>query len=169
MLLHESDSAPAGRWNLGLKLLTRKGSPMKDRKILVPLDQSSISAQTVEGLLARKETLSFPLTLLHVLDPRRISYEGFGTTPKAEIEQRAVAEAQQFLASKQALFAAAGVAVTALFKQGYAREVICELADSGEFDLLVIGRKPDTDLRNLLFGQVANHVIHTVKCPVLIL
>ena len=169
MLLHESDSAPAGRWNLGLKPLTRKGSPMKDRKILVPLDQSSISAQTVEGLLARKETLSFPLTLLHVLDPRRISYEGFGTTPKVEIEQRAVAEAQQFLASKQALFAAAGVAVTALFKQGYAREVICELADSGEFDLLVIGRKPDTDLRNLLFGQVANHVIHTVKCPVLIL
>lgn len=142
---------------------------MKDRKILVPLDQSSISAQTVQGLLARKETITFPLTLLHVLDPRRISYEGFGTTPREELERRAVEEGQQFLAAQQALFAAAGVPVTTLYKQGYAREVICELADSGEFDLLVIGRKPDTDLRNLLFGQVANHVLHTVKCPVLVL
>ncbi|MHB1399605.1 MAG: universal stress protein [Trichloromonadaceae bacterium] len=142
---------------------------MKDRKILVPLDESSISAQTVQGLLARKESITLPLTLLHVLDPRRISYEGFGTTPREELERRAVEGAQQFLAGQQAVFVAAGVAVNTLFKQGYAREVICALADSGEFDLLVIGRKPDTDLRNLLFGQVANHVIHTVKCPVLIL
>ncbi len=142
---------------------------MKDRKILVPLDESSISAQTVQGLIALKETITLPLTLLHILDPRRISYEGFGTTPREELEQRAVDAARQFLASQQAKFAAAGMPVTTLLKEGHAREVICELADSGEFDLLVIGRKPDTDLRNLLFGQVANHVIHTVKCPVLIL
>ena len=142
---------------------------MKDRKILVPLDESSISAKTVQGLLALKQTITLPLTLLHVLDPRRISYEGFGTTPREELEQRAVDGALKFIASQQALFAAAGMPVTTLLKEGYARDVICELADSGEFDLLVIGRKPDTDLRNLLFGQVANHVIHTVKCPVLIL
>lgn len=142
---------------------------MKDRKILVPLDESSISAQTVQGLLALKATISFPLTLLHVLDPRRISYEGFGTTPREVLEQRFLDAGRAFIASQQALFAAAGVPANILLKEGYAREVICELADSGEFDLLVIGRKPDTDLRNLLFGQVANHVIHTVKCPVLIL
>lgn len=142
---------------------------MKDRKILVPLDGSSISAQTVQSLLALKATITFPLTLLHVIDSRRISYEGFGSTPYQEIEERFREQGRQFIAEKQAQFAAAGMPVTTLVKEGFVRDVICELADSGEFDLLVIGRKPDTDLRNLLFGQVANHVIHTVKCPVLIL
>lgn len=142
---------------------------MKERKILVPLDQSSISAQTVQNLLALKATIRFPLTLLHVLDPRRFSYEGFGSTPHQEIEERFREQGRQFIAEQQAQFAAAGMAVTTLVKEGFARDIICELADSGEYDLLVIGRKPDTDLRNLLFGQVANHVIHTVKCPVLIL
>ena len=55
-----------------------------------------------------------------------------------------------------------------LIKEGHVRETLCESADSGEFDLLVIGKHVESDLRNLLFDQVANYVIHHVKCPVLI-
>lgn len=142
---------------------------MNDRKILVPLDQSAISDQTVQNLLALKDVFTFPLTLLHVHDHRRLSYQGFGTTHFHVIEQRARESAQTFIEEQQARFTTAGIPTVTLVLEGPARETICSLADSGEFDLLVIGRKPDTDLRNIIFGQVAHHAIHTVKCPVLIL
>lgn len=141
---------------------------MKDRKILVPLADSPISAQTVQGLIALKENITIPLTLLHVLDLSMLSYRGFSKVSFREIEERARESARQFLADQQKLFAAAGMKVEMLVKEGHARETICELADSGNYDLLVVGRNLESDLRNLLFEQVANFVIHQVKCPVLI-
>lgn len=141
---------------------------MKDRKILVPLDGSPLSVQTVKGLIALKENITVPLTLLHILDLSLISYRGFAQTHFREIEEQARETARQFVADQQELFSAAGMKVETLVKEGHARETICELADGGEYDLLVIGRNPDSDLRNLFFGQVASFVVHEVKCPVLI-
>ena len=141
---------------------------MKDRKILVPLDGSPLAAQTVKSLIALKEYRAFPLTLLHVLDLSTLSYRGFAEKSFSEIEEQARAKARNVIAGQQAEFAAAGMKADTLVKDGHARETICELADSGEYDLLVIGKHTDSDLRNLLFGQVANYVVHHVKCPVLI-
>jgi len=141
---------------------------MKDRKILVPLDGSPISAQTLKTLIDLKESIPSPLTLLHVLDLDVLSYRGFAETSFNEIEERARGEAQSFIAGLQDLFAAAGVLVEAIVREGHVRDTICKTADSGEYDLLVIGKQTDGELRNLLFDQVANYVVHHVKCPVLI-
>jgi nucleotide-binding universal stress UspA family protein len=141
---------------------------MKNRKILVPLDASPLSAQTIKNLIAQKENITFPLTLLHVLDLSRLSYRGFAEKSFIEIEEQAREEARNFIAGQQEEFTAAGMKVETIVKEGPSRETICELADSGEYDLLVIGKHTDSELRNLLFGQVANYIVHNVKCPVLI-
>lgn len=141
---------------------------MKDRKILVPLDGSPISAQTLKTLIDLKESIPSPLTLLHVLDLDVLSYRGFAETPFYEIEERAREEAQSFIAGLQDSFAAAGVYVEAIVREGHVRDTICKIADSGEYDLLVIGKQTDGKLRNILFDPVANYVVHHVKCPVLI-
>ncbi len=141
---------------------------MKNRKILVPLDGSPLSAKTVESLIALKENITIPLTLLHVLDLSTISYRGFAEATFSEIEERAREGARKFIAEQQEIFTAAGMSVETIVKEGQARETICALADSGEYDLLVFGRHTESDLRNLLFDQVANHVIHHVNCPILI-
>jgi nucleotide-binding universal stress UspA family protein len=141
---------------------------MKERRILVPLDDSPLSAQTVERLLTLQENISVPLTLLHVLDLGRLASRGFAEATYAEFEQRARAEARLFLAGRKEQFAAAGVAVEPILKEGEVRETICALADSGDYDLLVVGRNAQSELRTLLFGQVPNYLIHHVKCPVLI-
>jgi nucleotide-binding universal stress UspA family protein len=141
---------------------------MKNRKILVPLDDSPISAQTIKNLIALKESVTIPLTLLYVLDLDTISYQGFAETPFKEIEERARERARQLVAALQEPFAAAGMAVESIIMEGNARDTICKLADSGKYDLLVIGKQTDSELRNLLFDQVANYVVHHVKCPVLI-
>ena len=141
---------------------------MKDRKILVPLDGSPISAKTLKTLIDLKENIPSPVTLLHVLDLDMLSYRGFAETSFREIEERAREEARQFIAGMQQSFADAGVQVEAIVREGHIRENICKIADSGEYDLLVIGKHAEGELRNLLFDQVANYVIHHVKCPVLI-
>ena len=141
---------------------------MKARKVLVPLDDSLISVQTVKRLIALKENITLPLTLLHILDLSTISYRGFAESTFSEIEERARKGAQKFIDAQKDLFTAAGIEAVTLLKEGHARETICELADSGEYDLLVIGKHVESQLRNLLFDQVANHVIHQVKCPVMI-
>lgn len=141
---------------------------MKDRKILVPLDKSPLSAQTVQRLIALKDKFNNPLTLMHVLDFNRLSYRGFAQRTLEEIEEGARAEARRFVAEQKALFALAGMEVTTLVKEGQVRETICALADCGDYDLLVVGRHSESPLRNLLFGQVTHFVLHHVKCPVLV-
>ena len=141
---------------------------MRKRKILVPLDGSPLSKQTLKSLVGMKENLKVPLTLLHVFDLSLLSYRGFAEKSFSEIEEEARENARNFLADQQARLAAEGLQVTTLLVEGHAREKICELADSGDYDLLVIGKHVDSELRKLLFGQVANYVVHQVRCPVLL-
>ena len=58
---------------------------MKEQKILVPLDRSSLSAQTVKTLIAMKKSLNLSPTLLHVLDLSLLSYRGFAHLSFGEI------------------------------------------------------------------------------------
>lgn len=142
---------------------------MKEQKLLVPLDGSSISSQTVKGLIALKAQIDTPLTLLHVLDLELLAVRGFPEVTLSAFSRRARSEAEELLAAQQQIFAAAGMPATTLLKEGSVRETICALADSGAYDLLVIGRNPVSELRDLLLGQVANYLVHHVSCPVLIL
>lgn len=141
---------------------------MKERKILVPVDASPLSERTLHRLIELRKSFSAPLTLVHVLDPNAISYRGFAEKDFRDIEAQAREETRQFLAGLQSRLAAAGIQAEALVVEGPVRETLCTLADSGSYDLLVIGKPDESELRNLLFGQVANHVIHQVCCPVLI-
>ncbi len=141
---------------------------MKDRKVLVPLDDSPISHQTIKNLIELKENITLPLTLLHVLDFSRVSYRGLGQASFEKIEDNARQTARQFIAARQQKFAEAGIKVETLVREGRARETICAVADSGEYDLLIIGKQVESELRNLLFDQVANYIVHHVKCPVMI-
>ena len=142
---------------------------MKNLKILVPLEGSANSNRTIKKLLSMKGELDCPLTLLHVFDPERVSFRGVPQMNFSQVEERAREIAQQFIEDKKAIFLAEGMEADALLVEGHARKTICELADSGKFDLLIIGRHIEGELRNLIFGQVANFVIHHVKCPVMII
>jgi nucleotide-binding universal stress UspA family protein len=141
---------------------------MENRKVLVPLDGSPVSANTLKSLIELKGSFPCPLTLLHVLDLDALSYQGFAEKSYRNIEEQAREQARQFVAGLQDLFASAGMEVEAIVEEGHVRETICKIGNSGEYDLLVVGKHIDGELRNLLFGQVANYVVHHVKCPVLV-
>jgi nucleotide-binding universal stress UspA family protein len=138
-------------------------------KALVPLDGSQNSKKTINALIAMKEKISAPLTLLHVFDNSRISYRGVPDSTYALIEERSREAAKQFLEDQKEIFSSNGIQTETIFMEGPARKTICDLADSGEFDLLIIGRHIEGELRSLLFGQVSNYVIHKVKIPIMVL
>jgi nucleotide-binding universal stress UspA family protein len=142
---------------------------MKNLKILVPLDGSKNSERTVKTLLSLLSGISGPLTLLHVLDHDRISYRGVPTVNYDLVTERAKVAARQFIEEQRDRFVAAGVAAEVLLKEGPARKTICTIADSGDYDMMIIGRHTEGELKNLLFGQVSNYVIHNVKTPVMII
>ncbi|NCO53119.1 MAG: universal stress protein [Deltaproteobacteria bacterium] len=142
---------------------------MIKQKILVPLDRSPISAHTREKLFAMKSHLNPPLVLLHVLDLDLLATQGFPEKSHAEFSQRARAEAEKFMQEQKTLFAAEGIEVETLLVEGPALETICEHADSGSYELVAIGRNPVSEMRDFLFGQVSNKLIHKVRCPVLVL
>lgn len=142
---------------------------MIKQKILVPLDTSPISAHTRERLFAMKQHLNPPLVLLHVLDLNLLATQGFPEKSHAEFSQRARTEAENFLQEQKSLFAAEGIEVETLVETGPALETICQHADSGNYELVAIGRNPVSEIRDLLFGQISNKLIHKVRCPVLVL
>lgn len=142
---------------------------MHGLKLLVPLDGSKNSERTIAALFALKSKMRCAITLLHVYDPDRLSYNVGAVRNLEMFQELSKKAAAEFLQEKAALFAEEGLKVVSLFKLGLPRKVICELADSGEFDLLIIGRHSEGELRSLLFGQVSNFVIHRVKCPVMII
>ena len=141
---------------------------MKNLNILVPLEGSAHSDRTIKKLLSMKAELDCPLTLLHVFDPERVSFRGIPQMSFSQVEARAREVAQQFIETQKTIFLAEGMNAEALLVEGHARKTICELADSGKFDLLIISRHIEGELKNMIFGQVANFVIHHVNCPVMI-
>jgi nucleotide-binding universal stress UspA family protein len=142
---------------------------MKNFNALLPLDESANAARTISHLLALKNKIDFPLTLLHVFDLERIAYRGVTGINWALAHEQARKAAGLFLEQQKEIFLKEGILVEALLKEGSPRKMICDLANSGDYDLLIIGRHTEGEIKNLLFGSVSNYVIHNVKCPLLII
>jgi nucleotide-binding universal stress UspA family protein len=63
----------------------------------------------------------------------------------------------------------AGFEVELRLEFGAPRRIIPRIANAEDFRLLVIGRKTGSgEIRDVVFGSVANYVLHNVKCPVLL-
>jgi nucleotide-binding universal stress UspA family protein len=53
--------------------------------------------------------------------------------------------------------------------EGHAVEEIVRVANQGSFDLIVIGARGVSHMREMLLGSVTDGVIHHVRCPILVM
>jgi len=140
-----------------------------DVKILIPVDGSATASRTLDKILSLKEHLSNQLTLLHAVDVDRLSYRMIPDFQMEMIRENAGKAGQQVLDAKVKLLTDAGFTVEKRLEFGPPRQVICRVANEEKFQLLVIGRRESTgEIRDVLFGSVANYVLHNVACPVLL-
>lgn len=77
-------------------------------------------------------------------------------------------EGQRIMAPVQKFLERQGVKVKTLRKTGNPGELIARLAESGKFDLVVLGSHGHGALVNLVVGSVATKVLASCKVPALI-
>lgn len=138
-------------------------------KILVPVDGSATAERTLEKIIAEKKRFPKELTLLHVVDIDKLAYRMIPDFQIDMIRENAGKAGQLVLDSKTATLEAAGFSVDSRLEFGSPRQTICKIANNEHFQLMVIGRRESTgEIRDVLFGSVANYVLHNVACPVLL-
>ena len=139
-----------------------------ERKVLVPVDGSEACARTIAGIIGRRDRFPGPLTVLHVVDVDKLAYRMIPDFQIDMVRERAVKAGEQVVQKWCKTLQAGGIAVLPRVESGRARDVICRIANDENFDLLIIGRRGMGEIRDVLFGSVANHVLHQVRCPVLL-
>jgi nucleotide-binding universal stress UspA family protein len=138
-------------------------------KILVPVDGSTTSARTLERIVALRERFPQELTLLHVVDVDRLAYRMIPDFQVEMIRNNARMAGAELLAGRVRILEEAGFTVVSRLEVGAPRELIVRVANEDGFQLVVIGRRESTgEIRDVLFGSVANFVLHKAKCPVLL-
>ena len=140
-----------------------------ETKVLIPVDGSSTAGRTLEKIIALKERFPKELTLVHVVDVDKLAYRMIPDFQLEMIKENAGKAGQLVLDDKVALLEAAGFSVVARLEFGLPRQTISKVANDEDFQLMIIGRREDTgEIRDVLFGSVANYVLHNVACPVLL-
>ncbi|WP_421659020.1 universal stress protein [Leptothermofonsia sp. ETS-13] len=153
------------------------------QKILVALDRSPLSEHVFEEALSLAKTNDAALMLLHVLSPMEEGYpmpvypgpdSVYPGNDEAirlyvqlwqDFEQKGIEMLRKF--NGKAL--AAGVMTEFSQNVGEPGRVICQLAQSWDADLIVLGRRGHSGLSELILGSVSNYVLHHAPCSVLAL
>ena len=150
-------------------------------KILVALDRSENHAVVFDKALSLAKTTGATLMLLHVLSeqekgsPMRVIsayYEPLLNDAAEELYQKQWQEFEQegleLLHSLCNRATAKGVRTETTQLHGNPSRQICELARNWEADLIVIGRRGLSGLKELLLGSVSTYVTHHAPCSVFI-
>lgn len=136
------------------------------RKILCPVDFSPDSERAVRQVATATEDRSAKVELLHVVEPIVYPVEyGIGRVPSVDLETTIAAKADEKLKELSRLLP--GHEVTTRVEFGAPWRRICDIAEEGGFDLIVLATHGLTGLKHLLLGSVAERVVCHAPCPVL--
>lgn len=136
-------------------------------KILLAVDGSAHTKKMLAYLATHEELLapSNRFTLLTVqpqlpAHARRVVGKEATEKYQREESEKVLRPAAQFLMRH-------GIEAKSVAKVGHAGEAICKVANTGGFDLVVMGSHGHGVFGNLLMGSVATQVLAHSKAPVL--
>ena len=137
-------------------------------KILIPVNDTPTTKKTLEDFIGYWQHFPAKVTLLHVINDQ-LAYRMIPDFQVEMVRENAEKAARQRVGEMAEKLRNAGFDVELRLEFGAPRRVIPRFANEEEFRLLVIGRKTGSgEIRDVVFGSVANYVLHNVKCPVLL-
>lgn len=137
-------------------------------RVLFPVNDSPTTQKTLADVIAFKGRIPQQLVLLHVIDDQ-LAYRMIPDFQIEMVRENAAKAARQRLDEYAGELRAAGFTVEVRFAFGAPRRMIPQIANDESFGLLIIGRKAGSgEIRDVVFGSVANYVLHNVRCPVLL-
>ena len=138
-------------------------------KILIPLDDSPTARKTVEAVIEQRKRFPQTLHLLYVINQEQLAYRMIPDFQLDMVRENARKAGMQLLERYEAQLGEAGYSCELILKTGDPRQTISQIANNDGYHLVVVGRhEGGGEIRNVIFGSVANHVLHNVRCPVLL-
>ena len=138
------------------------------KKILVPVDFSSLSKKAFKYALRLAQQFRTELTVLHVLEPTTpATFEGLQVPPQFPEEDSSGAEKN--LKTLVGSARTAGVAkAKSSCRRGFASHEIVDAAKDLDVDLIVIATHGYTGWKHFCIGSTAERVVRAAPCPVLV-
>ena len=148
-------------------------------KILVAVDGSEHSKKALTYALELTKKFDGKITIINVYStvvPQTQPIDGLSTPAMsgtsaalaAKIAEDAKLRGEQVLVEAERSAMELGVQVEKVLREGDAVNEIVAEAKAGNFNLVVVGHRGMSKLRELLLGGVSEGVSHKAPCPVLI-
>ncbi len=151
-------------------------------KILVAIDNSTRSRKVFEAGMFLAKTTGASLMLLQVLSSEEKNYPSpfkyYGQESETTVESRVNVYQQHWQKLQQAGLEllqslsteATKAGVKTEFKQslGYPGRNICEFAQTWAAEVIIVGSRGLTGLKEMFLGSISNYVTHHAPCSVLI-
>ena len=148
-------------------------------KILVPLDGSELSLKALDAAASVAQKFGGSITLLHAYFLQPVLFpEPIPSASPAPILTRddvaRMAEGAERLGNRildegEQRIKSANLEVKKIVVEGHAVEEIVRVANEENIDLIVIGARGVSHMREMLLGSVTDGVLHHVHCPVLVI
>ena len=135
-------------------LIVRERSSVS--RILVPIDGSENAGKALEYAVAIAREANASITLLYVLERSLF---------KSKTEE---AKKMGTLVLSKAANEVKDIELHQKLEIGNPAKIITQMADEGDYDLIVMGSKGQGAIRRFLLGSVSSHVIHYANRSVLI-
>ena len=131
-------------------------------KILMAIDGSEHSFKVANETINLAKSLSADVSVISVTEvPDHIASDLV-----ALYRDKLDKEVQNFLEKIKSYLADKGLNVETIFKAGHPANLICEVAEEGNYDMIVIGSRGMGKIKGLLLGSVSNRVVHCAKTSV---
>jgi len=137
-------------------------------KTLIPVDESETTQQTIHAVIANQELISRDIILLHVVDVHLIQ-RLLPEMQKQMVYESSIKSGNRILERLAKPFQDAGFEPKLLLELGTPEAAINKVVEEQNIQLVIISRHTGGGkLRDILFGSVANHIVHSVRCPILL-
>lgn len=138
-------------------------------RMLVPVDETTASFRTQQYLLKMKDELKPTVTLLTVIQLSKLEYRSIPDFQQDMIKDNALKLGWQALKQHEEVYKTAGIYTDCrLEKGGDPGKIICSVAQQEAFDMICLSPNNSSEVSNIMFGSVANYVVHHAPCPVLL-
>lgn len=150
-------------------LIVRQEPRDKYKHVLVPVDFSKNSLNALE--VALKVAADASIHVLHAVEMplgQKMKQAGFDADRVDQFRNEMLTHAHEGMEKIVSDYARGDMRVASLIEYGHAPDVIREKVQALDIDLIVIGKRGQTELDEALFGSVTKHILYETPCDVLV-
>ena len=140
-------------------------------KIMVATDGSEYSFKTIDFAVKTAVSLNADVTVLYVIGDVNSKLKGvYRISPDLleMLKENINKEADEILEKVAEKFKESNLEVKTIKGAGHPADLICNLAEEGNFDLVIIGRSGLGGMKAFFLGSVSNRVAQSIKTNLLI-